>query len=100
MAPRIDRDKNIQPIHKKVEVTERQVRKPLSPPDRIEPKTADRFLFGAKQNDIKTFGAQQKGRIERLYGAGAASVSTMRDIALARATKKQIKAIQTNTRNN
>ena len=32
------------------------------------------------------FGAQQKGRLERLFGAGTAGISTANDIRLARAT--------------
>ena len=36
--------------------------------------------------ESNTFGAQQKNRLERLYGAGTAGISTFNDIRLARAT--------------
>lgn len=38
--------------------------------------------------EVNLLGTQQRDRIERLYGAGAAGLSTMRDLALERSTNR------------
>ena len=41
-----------------------------------------------KRSELTEYGKQQRERLERLYGAGAASLSAIRDVRLAAATKK------------
>lgn len=59
---------------------------------KVEPKTSD--VSGARRNELRMQERQNRDRIERLYGAGGASVSTMNDIRLITATTKADKAHQ------
>lgn len=66
---------------------------------RVEPKVridqkVNNDAPATRIGDLKLRGQQQRDRIERLYGAGAASVSAMNDIRLITATTKANKAHQ------
>ena len=54
---------------------------PISPADRSQ-----------RLAEVNLLGTQQRDRLERLYGAGAAGLSTMRDIALERSTNRANRA--------
>ena len=57
------------------------------PQPKVEPQTFDNS-GATRKGELRFQGQQQRDRIERLYGAGAASVSTMNDIRLMTATTK------------
>ena len=57
------------------------------PQPKIERQTFDNS-GATRKGEVRFQGQQQRDRIERLYGAGAASVSTMNDIRLMTATTK------------
>ncbi len=58
----------------------------VEPPVISKPPTDDGA--NSKRSDFTAYGNQQKDRLERLFGAGSAGVSSMRDVRLAAATKK------------
>jgi hypothetical protein len=60
--------------------------KPIPPP--LPKVVSEKISDTTKKSDLSNYGTQQKDRIERFYGAGAAAVSTARDIRLASATTK------------
>ncbi len=57
------------------------------PKSKVEPQTFDNSS-ATRKGEVRFQGQQQRDRLERLYGAGAASVSTMNDIRLMTATAK------------
>ncbi|MGI8554875.1 MAG: hypothetical protein ACR2LT_00745, partial [Pyrinomonadaceae bacterium] len=57
------------------------------PKPKVEPQTFD-TSGASRKGELRLQGQQQRDRIERLYGAGAASVSAMNDIRLITATAK------------
>lgn len=57
------------------------------PKPKVEPQIFDNS-GASRKGELRFQGQQQRDRIERLYGAGAASVSTMNDIRLMTATTK------------
>ncbi len=63
------------------------------PQPKVEPKIKPEERAGnnsraTRIGDLQLQGQQKRDRIERLYGASAASVSMMNDISLIRATAK------------
>jgi F0F1-type ATP synthase membrane subunit b/b' len=66
----------------------------IEPKPKVEPKTLDASGGATRRNELRMQGQQQRDRIERLYGAGAASVSMMNEIGLISATTKANKAHQ------
>ena len=78
----------------RIENNEANQVKPYEPPPPVEkpkinnpPVATERNSILTRQSDLRFYGNQQRDRLERLYGAGAAGLSTMRDVALARATQ-------------
>lgn len=78
----------------RVENNEANRVKPYEPPPPVEqpkpnnpPVVTERNSVLTRQSDLRFYGNQQRDRLERLYGAGAAGLSTMRDVALTRATQ-------------
>lgn len=64
----------------------------IKPKPTIEPQPKETTGSTARRADTENYGQQQRDRIERLYGASAASVSMMNDIRLISATAKANKA--------
>jgi len=80
------------------DTVQRRVIPPVKP-KKVEPKiTVDQKVNNAlpttRRGELQFQGQQQRDRIERLYGAGAASVSMMNDVRLISATTKANKAHQ------
>ena len=46
----------------------------IEPKPKVEPKTLDASGGATRRNELRMQGQQQRDRIERLYGAGGASV--------------------------
>ncbi|MET0753129.1 MAG: hypothetical protein ABWZ66_07140 [Pyrinomonadaceae bacterium] len=63
-------------------------KKPEQNPNPIAPPVGVPNPFFTRQSEFNFFGTQQRDRIERFYGAGASSVSTLGDIRLANATRE------------
>jgi hypothetical protein len=84
MPPKVEPNKiNHQPVHHP------PIKKTVKPPVRPTPKVSpDKPSALARKTDLSNYGTQQKDRIERLYGAGSAAVSTARDMSLGIATNK------------
>ena len=65
---------------------------PPPPPPPEPPRTPEQGTTATNPSprlaEVNLLGTQQRDRIERLYGAGAAGLSTMRDVALERATNR------------
>ena len=63
---------------------------PPKPPEPVRLPAEPRNVAGGGQRlaEVGLLGTQQRDRLERLYGAGAAGMSTMRDIALERSTNR------------
>lgn len=85
MAPKVEQNRT-----NRTHFHDNPPRRAVKPPVVSKPPTDEGSA--AKRADLTAYGNQQKDRIERLYGAGAASVSTMRDIRLAGATKQANRA--------
>ncbi len=86
MPPKVNQQKvyQQQPVHQHP-----PVKKTPKPAPRPLPKvSAEKPAAATRRADLSSYGTQQKDRIERLYGAGAAAVSTARDVRLANATNK------------
>lgn len=66
--------------------------KKVEPQFRVEPKADNELSPTSRLGELQFRGQQQRDRIERLYGAGAASVSTMNDVRLITATVKANRA--------
>ncbi len=81
MASKIERNQANNYLH-------RNDRLPENPPRTPTPQKTDNGGSADRRSNFAAYGNQQKERLERLYGAGAASVSTMRDVRLAATTKK------------
>ncbi|MDQ3323399.1 MAG: hypothetical protein M3525_13360 [Acidobacteriota bacterium] len=81
MLPKIERNQTNNHLHRNERHQENPVRTPIH-------HTTDAAGSAARRANFAALGNQQKDRIEWLYGAGAASVSAIRDIRLAAATKK------------
>ena len=82
MAPRIDRNQPNTPLN-------RNDRQPDNPARTANNQTtAGNVGAAGRRAAFAALGSQQKDRIERLYGAGAAGLSTIRDIRLGAATKQ------------
>jgi F0F1-type ATP synthase membrane subunit b/b' len=88
MPPKIDQTTvtGQQPVH-----NHQPVKKTVKPVPRPLPKVeaeSDKTSAATRKSDLLNYGTQQKDRIERFYGSGAAAVSTSRDMSLAIATNK------------
>ena len=57
-------------------------------PARVSPGSQPTVDGTQRLAEVNLLGAQQRDRLERLYGAGAAAMSTMRDVALERSTSR------------
>ncbi len=86
MPPKIDPTK----VNQQQPVLSRPpVKKTVKPIPQPLPKVDSSKTFAAtRKSDLSNYGTQQKDRIERFYGAGAAAVSTARDMSLGIATNK------------
>lgn len=86
MPPKINQNKinHQEPVHHLPPV--KKTTKPVPPP--LPKVVADTSSAATRKSDVSNYGTQQKDRLERFYGAGAAAVSTARDIRLANATNK------------
>ncbi len=81
MAPKIEPNQTNNHLHR----SDGHQENPTRP---VFHRTANNSSSAAGRSNFKAYGNQQKDRLERLYGAGAASIATMRDLRLAVATKK------------
>lgn len=81
MAPRID---GINPNQFRPGETEREKKVEQNPP--VPPPVQNQFF--SRRTELDFFGAQQRDRIERFYGAGASALSSFNDIRLANATRE------------
>lgn len=61
---------------------------PPAPPQQPNVETRADNAGNTRKAAVAAYGGQQKDRIERLYGAGAAAASSLRDVRLAAATEK------------
>lgn len=84
MAPRIEPNNGTNEVQKPR--VEPQVEKPIVKPETPPIGDADKTSPLARQNDLQLYGANQRDRLERLYGAGIGGMSAMNDVRLARAT--------------